>query len=210
MDALPENDRRRFLTAALGFTGSVAAAAVLGPSEAEAQALKRGSVGSSELSVDTLYSNAVSATHLTGEAADRLAIRRLVDAWAHCADRRLAEQQVALFIEDGVVNNYDGDPATHKPTTLKGRAELLKALAVLNTFTTTFHFNGQSEVAIRGDHATGESYCIAHQIFQRDGQRKLQVLAIRYLDTFVRRGDAWFFAERNLIIDFSDTRASVA
>jgi hypothetical protein len=27
------------------------------------------------------------------EQADRLAIRELVDAYAHCADRRLAEQQ---------------------------------------------------------------------------------------------------------------------
>jgi hypothetical protein len=31
------------------------------------------------------------------EQADRLAVRELVDAYAHCADRRLAEQQKALF-----------------------------------------------------------------------------------------------------------------
>ena len=30
-----------------------------------------------------------------GEAADRLAIRELVDAYAHCADRRDAEGQMA-------------------------------------------------------------------------------------------------------------------
>ena len=34
------------------------------------------------------------------EAADRLAIRELVDAYAHCADRRDAEGQKALFTED--------------------------------------------------------------------------------------------------------------
>jgi hypothetical protein len=32
--------------------------------------------------------------------ADRLAIRELVDAYAHCADRRLAEEQKSLFTED--------------------------------------------------------------------------------------------------------------
>jgi hypothetical protein len=34
------------------------------------------------------------------EAADRLAIRELVDAYAHCADRRDAMGQMALFTND--------------------------------------------------------------------------------------------------------------
>jgi hypothetical protein len=43
------------------------------------------------------------AQHLTvapEEAADRLAIRELVDAYARCADRRDAEGRMALFTED--------------------------------------------------------------------------------------------------------------
>jgi hypothetical protein len=34
------------------------------------------------------------------EAADRLAIRELVEAYAHCADRRDAQGQMALFTLD--------------------------------------------------------------------------------------------------------------
>jgi hypothetical protein len=34
------------------------------------------------------------------EAADRLAIRELVEAYAHCADRRNAKGQIALFTAD--------------------------------------------------------------------------------------------------------------
>ena len=34
------------------------------------------------------------------KAGDRLAIRELVDAYAHCADRRDAEGQMALFTAD--------------------------------------------------------------------------------------------------------------
>jgi hypothetical protein len=34
------------------------------------------------------------------EAADRLAIRELVEAYAHCADRRDAQGQMALFTDD--------------------------------------------------------------------------------------------------------------
>ena len=41
--------------------------------------------------------------HLTispNKAADRLAIRELVEAYAHCADRRDAKGQMALFAPD--------------------------------------------------------------------------------------------------------------
>ena len=34
------------------------------------------------------------------EAADRLAIRELVEAYAHCADRRDAKGQMSLFTEN--------------------------------------------------------------------------------------------------------------
>ena len=36
----------------------------------------------------------------TIELADRLAIRELIDAYAHCADRRDADGQKSLFTED--------------------------------------------------------------------------------------------------------------
>ena len=39
------------------------------------------------------------ATISPQEAADRLAIRELIDAYAHCADRRDAKGQMALFTE---------------------------------------------------------------------------------------------------------------
>jgi hypothetical protein len=48
------------------------------------------------------------------EAADRLAIRELVEAYAHCADRRDAKGQMALFTEDThfVVFMNAKDPTT--------------------------------------------------------------------------------------------------
>ena len=61
-------------------------------------------------------------TELTpSEAADRLAIRELFDAYAHCADRRDAEGQKALFTVGTRFAVYmDGDGA--EPTyVLEGR-----------------------------------------------------------------------------------------
>ena len=61
---------------------------------------------------------------LTGEAADRLAIRGLVDAWAHGADRRMREEQAVLFTAEGTVIVHMGDPASSEPVQrLRGRAE---------------------------------------------------------------------------------------
>jgi len=144
------------------------------------------------------------------ETADRLAIRNLVDAWAHCADRRLAEQQAALFIDDGRVAVYSGNAEKASPLqVLQGRTELANGFANgLKSYDTTTHFNGQSTVTITDDHATGESYCLAHHLFIEDGQRVLLIMSIRYLDIFARVGGKWLFAERKLIIDWTDRRFS--
>jgi hypothetical protein len=205
-----KTDRRNFLTTAITAASSALA---IGLCHAEAQGQVTGAQShlatASSLSFDSLYDTSVLATSLTGEAADRLALRRLVDAWSHCADRRLAEAQSHLFVPDGTILNYEGDPKTHEPhSTIKGRSAIRTALAVLNTFTVTLHMNGQSEVAIKGDHAIGETYCLVHQFTGENDQRKCQTLGIRYYDQFLRQEDRWYFAERKLVIDWSDTRTS--
>jgi hypothetical protein len=112
------------------------------------------------------------------EAADRLAIRELVDAYARCADRRDAEGQKALT---PVFEN-------------------------LNTYEATTHFNGQSTVALDGHGATGESYCLAHHVYTADGERKLMIASLRYRDTFVKTDGTWRFGERRLYVDWTETR----
>ena len=141
------------------------------------------------------------------EAADRLAIRELFDAYAHCADRRDAEGQKALFATDTRFAVYmDGDRA--EPTyVLEGREALTPVFDDLNRYDATTHFNGQSTVTINGDRATGESYTIAHHVYTEDGGRKIMIASLRYLDTFTKIDDGWYFAKRDLIVDWSETRS---
>ena len=40
-------------------------------------------------------------------------------------------------------------------------------------------------------------------------QRKCQTLVIRYYDQFLRQENRWYFVERKLVIDWSDSRVSV-
>ena len=140
------------------------------------------------------------------EAADRLAIRELIDAYAHCADRREAEGQKALFTEDMHFVVYMNGEGTDPTDDLHGREQLTPVFAALNQYEVTMHFNGQSIVTLDGDRATGDTYCIAHHVFS-DGERKIMVAYLRYLDTFVKQDGNWLFAERNLYLEFSDTRA---
>jgi len=141
------------------------------------------------------------------EAADRLALRELFDAYAHCADRRDAEGQKALFTDDTVFAVYMDGEGNDPTYVLHGREALTPVFDDLNRYEATTHFNGQSTVAIDGNRATGESYTIAHHVYTEGGTRKLMIASLRYLDTFAKIDEGWYFAERNLILDWSETRS---
>jgi hypothetical protein len=91
------------------------------------------------------------------EGADRLAIRELVDAYAHCADRRDAEGQKSLFTEDTHFVVYMEGQASQPTQVLDGRDALTPVFDDLNRYQATMHFNGQSTVSLNGETATGES-----------------------------------------------------
>jgi SnoaL-like domain len=146
-------------------------------------------------------------TELTAaEAADRLALRELFDAYAHCADRRDAEGQKALFTEDTRFAVYMDGEASEPTYVLEGREALTPVFDDLNRYEATTHFNGQSTVTIDGNRATGESYTIAHHVYTEDGARKIMIASLRYLDAFTKIDQSWYFAERNLVLDWSETR----
>jgi hypothetical protein len=142
------------------------------------------------------------------EAADRLAIRELVEAYAHCADRRDAEGQMSLFTADThfVVYMNAKDPTPSQE--LHSRDELAPVFADLNKYHATTHFVGQSTIfTLTSDRATGEPYCLAHHITVNSGNRRLMLASLRYLDTFVKWDGAWLFSERILYVDWLEERA---
>src|SRR5580704_16672464 len=142
------------------------------------------------------------------EAADRLAIRELVEAYAHCADRRDAKGQMSLFIPDTrfVVFMNAKDPTPSQD--LHSREALAPVFADLNKYDATTHFVGQSTIlSLTADQGTGEAYCLAHHLTIESEKRQLMIAALRYLDTFVKIDGAWFFAERLLYVDWLEERS---
>ncbi|MFE2409035.1 nuclear transport factor 2 family protein [Kitasatospora sp. NPDC059408] len=145
------------------------------------------------------------------EAADRLAIRELVDAYAHCADRRDPKGQLALFTEDCRFLVFMDATAAEPTQELHGRESLAPVFDNLNTYRATTHFNGQSTVSLDADgrRGSGESYCLAHHVsFGADAERTIMVASIRYLEEFVKQDGTWLFAERRLMVDWTETRPS--
>jgi len=133
-------------------------------------------------------------TDLTSqEIADRLAIRELVDAYAHCADRRDVEGQMSLFTADTeflvFMDSRSADPS-HK---IDGRDGLRPVFENLNTYEATTHFNGQSTVTWEQESATGISYCLAHHLKVDGPRRSLMIASIRYLDRFAKMDGQWYF-----------------
>jgi SnoaL-like domain len=148
--------------------------------------------------------------HLTispSEAADRLAIRELIEAYAHCADRRDGDGQMSLFTADThfVVYMSAKDP---KPSQeLNSREALAPVFADLNKYAATMHFLGQSTIlSLTPDKGTGEAYCLAHHLTVDGGKRSLMIAALRYYDTFAKVDGAWLFAERLLYVDWIEER----
>src|SRR5580700_11622918 len=100
--------------------------------------------------------------HLTisaDQAADRLAIRELVEAYAHCADRRDANGQMSLFTADThfvvFMNAKDPKPSQE----LQSREALAPVFADLNKYDATTHFVGQSTIfSLTDAKASGETY----------------------------------------------------
>jgi hypothetical protein len=141
------------------------------------------------------------------EAADRFAIRELIEAYAHCADRRDAKGQMALFTADThfvvYMNAKDPNPSQE----LHSREALAPVFADLNKYAATMHFLGQTTIlTLTTDRGTGETYCMPHHLTIEGKNRRLMIAALRYYDTFVKVDGTWLFAERLLYVDWLEQR----
>ena len=118
------------------------------------------------------------------KAADRLAIRELVEAYAHCADRRDAKGQRSLFTTDTRFVVYMNAKGPAPSQELLSREALAPVFADLNKYDATTHFIGQSTIlTLTNERATGEAYCLPHHVTADGDKRRLMVASLRYTAT---------------------------
>jgi hypothetical protein len=142
------------------------------------------------------------------EVADRLAIRELIEAYAHWADRRDAKGQMALFTADTHFAVYMNAKDPKPSQEMHSREALAAVFADLNRYDATTHFVGQSTIlSLSDERGTGETYTLAHHITVKGDRRRLMLASLRYNDAFVKQDGAWLFSERLLYVDWVDERA---
>jgi ketosteroid isomerase-like protein len=117
--------------------------------------------------------------------ADRAAIHDVLLRYARGVDRRDLAAVAACFTPDA---RYEGSLA---------RGTIEQALAglrvAIDRYTSTFHLIGNQLIELHGDAASSETYALAHHTLP-DGSRR--VVAVRYVDDFVRRPTGWLIARR--------------
>jgi hypothetical protein len=140
-----------------------------------------------------------------GEIDARRDLRDLVERYARGADRRRPGDVAELFLDDGRLVIYDGDPNEGGTVTsdIHGREAIAKAMTRLSRYRLTTHMLGQQHVdqldLAKGE-ASAETYCLAHHLSGEPTRDR--VMAIRYLDRFRLDEGRWHFAERCLAVDW--------
>jgi hypothetical protein len=134
------------------------------------------------------------------DAADRVALRALVDAYAMAADAKRYRDMARCF-SDQATFTMCMTPGDDQPTAVHtGAAEIEAAMASLDAFVATTHLVGAQVIELDGDRATGQATCVARHILVRPSGRKMLTMGIRYEDRFGRHAGRWLIEERRLVV----------
>ena len=142
------------------------------------------------------------ASSRRGSVADRLAIADLVHAYAQAADHADSAAMAALFTENGALTIYAEPDAATPRSVLRGRRVLTDRLASLGRFSATSHVIGNHVADVDGDHARGETRCVAHHVSGEGAAARLLVWHLRYFDRYAKVDGRWLIEDRVLRVDF--------
>ena len=138
------------------------------------------------------------------ELEDRLDLKKLVDTFSVLADQKDAKTQALLFTDDAEVKTYIGDNLI---MTLNGRKQIEETFEnYLNTLSFVYHINGQQTVDIKGDHATGISYCQVTLSSTVDGKNVMTMQGVYYNDEYKKVDGIWKISKRTSYFVWRDSK----
>jgi len=115
--------------------------------------------------------------------------------YARAVDRRDWALAATLFTDDAVLKGARYE--------LVGRDRILQGLRTVERYRATFHAVHNQTLELAGDEASGETYCVANHLLEREGRPLKLDWGIRYQDRYRRGADgAWRIARRELIVDW--------
>ena len=131
----------------------------------------------------------------TSEVEDRLALRELVDRYAQIPDDRNYALVDDLFSEDATLVGPGFE--------LAGRELIRQGMQAIEQYSATLHSMHGQVVEIDGDEASGDTWCIANHIHEKDGRPHKLDWGIRYKDRYRRDAAGWRIAHRELVLVWS-------
>src|ERR1044072_935275 len=115
------------------------------------------------------------------ELADRVALKEPIDKVSILGDKKDVHAQMQLFTENALSETFvEGSLFLQ----LQGRTAMETEIGnFLKPYDCVYHFNGQQQVAINGDHATGTSYCLVTLVgFEKDKKVNTTIGVIYQVD----------------------------
>jgi hypothetical protein len=130
----------------------------------------------------------------TNEVEAKIALRELVDTFSLLADRKEAWKQTELFTENARVVTYANGAVA---ADLTGRQAIGSTFDnFLKNFDVVYHFNGQHVVALNGNRATGQLYCVTW-LFSTERDKKFKTtIGVRYNDEYQLVNGHWLISKR--------------
>jgi 3-phenylpropionate/cinnamic acid dioxygenase small subunit len=128
-------------------------------------------------------------------------LRQLVCAYPRAVDRRDYATLQTLFPKDAQYL------IPHLNLNYENSEEIVAGIKQMETmFEKTYHTICNHTFEIDGTDASGEVYCIAMH-FKSDGKGGTSKydMGIRYQDKYVKQGEKWLFARRELLLDWENT-----
>lgn len=135
---------------------------------------------------------------------DRAAIADVVNKYFVGHDRRDHEMVLSCFHPD-VKMSIDGQEIAKSRDELRRRFESGPPRLPGSSdavIAATTHVAGQTLVVIEGDTADAETYATAYLVAEEQGERRLLVRGLRYIDRFARTDGRWCIVERQHTVDW--------
>lgn len=128
------------------------------------------------------------------ELTDKILLKELVDNISIYGDKKDFEKQVQLFSSDAISETFMNGKSLLK---LKGRIEMETAFKeFLKGYDVVYHFNGQHNLIINQDSATGIMYCLITLIGIENNKKIKTSIGATYQDEYIFENGQWLVAKR--------------
>jgi len=124
--------------------------------------------------------------------SDRIELRALVDLYARIPDDREYSLVDAIFTEDATLVGPGFE--------LSGRELIRQGMQAIEQYSATLHSMHGQVLEIEGDEATGDTWCIANHVHEKEGHPHKLDWGIRYKDRYRREPQGWRIAHRELVL----------